>query len=544
MTESELKEALKKYQEAKLKEIDEMVDQMEEHEFSPRFQRRIKKLFWSERYFGSRITLGLVMRKVAMIAIILTSLVVAGQVSARVFHFHPWESFSFFGKQEESGENKTGEGDTSHIVSVEDDDFVPKAKKEKKKKKKEEKLKNQLDRKTDKAEQIISNGATSDADKPVEKVKWEKMESDVKKGDLTYTIRMSQDTNKVWITKITFSGDSVEKLQIPEEFDDAPVVRIGKPGKGNEYYTVVGTTVCPDNNKDGEYSDLDGEDLKSASKMKNVKEIVLPDTVERLEEGSFSGFKNLEKINLPDGIKSLTPYLFYGCYHICEFGLEGINSHYKNENDFIIKKSTGDILYAPLGLSNMKVPEGVRTLPKYFLRYSSVKKISLPKSLASIGNYALDGPELESISLDEGNKKYKERMGCIVTSNEKRLVAVASETGIISIPEKVTSLGAGISMGKRGSLKRILIPKSVKKLKKGWQSLYLCSHSEDVELRFLAEEPPTVELYEEFSEEDETGEQQTFSGEDMVLDNPVTVPKEAEDAYSTWDYELPNLTSR
>lgn len=544
MTESELKEALKKYQEAKLKEIDEMVDQMEEHEFSPRFQRRIKKLFWSERYFGSRITLGLVMRKVAMIAIILTSLVVAGQVSARVFHFHPWESFSFFGKQEESGENKTGEGDTPRIVSVEDDDFVPEAKKEKKKKKKEEKLKNQLDQKTDKAEQIISNGATSDADKPVEKVKWEKMESDVKKGDLTYTIRMSQDTNKVWITKITFSGDSVEKLQIPEEFDDAPVVRIGKPGKGNEYYTVVGTTVCPDNNKDGEYSDLDGEDLKSASKMKNVKEIVLPDTVERLEEGSFSGFKNLEKINLPDGIKSLTPYLFYGCYHICEFGLEGINSHYKNENDFIIKKSTGDILYAPLGLSNMKVPEGVRTLPKYFLRYSSVKKISLPKSLASIGNYALDGPELESISLDEGNKKYKERIGCIVTSNEKRLVAVASETGIISIPEKVTSLGAGISMGKRGSLKRILIPKSVKKLKKGWQSLYLCSHSEDVELRFLSEEPPTVELYEEFSEEDETGEQQTFSGEDMVLDNPVTVPKEAEDAYSTWDYELPDLTSR
>lgn len=544
MTESELKEALKKYQEAKLKEIDEMVDQMEEHEFSPRFQRRIKKLFWSERYFGSRITLGLVMRKVAMIAIILTSLVVAGQVSARVFHFHPWESFSFFGKQEESGESKTGQEDTSRIVSVEDDDFVPKAKKEKKKKKKEEKLKNQLDRKTDKVEQIISNGATSDADKPVEKVKWEKMESDVKKGDLTYTIRMSQDANKVWITKITFSGDSVEKIQIPEEFDDAPVVRIGKPGKGNEYYTVVGTTVCPDNNKDGEYSDLDGEDLKSASKMKNVKEIVLPDTVERLEEGSFSGFKNLEKINLPDGIKSLTPYLFYGCYHICEFGQGGINSHYKNENDFIIKKSTGDILYAPLGLSNMKVPEGVRTLPKYFLRYSSVKKISLPKSLASIGNYALDGPELESISLDEGNKKYKERIGCIVTSNEKRLVAVASETGIISIPEKVTSLEAGISMGRRGSLKRILIPKSVKKLKKGWQSLYLCSHSEDVELRFLSEEPPTVELYEEFSEEDETGEQQTFSGEDMVLDNPVTVPKEAEDAYSTWDYELPDLTSK
>ena len=131
-------------------------------------------------------------------------------------------------------------------------------------------------------------------------------------------------------------------------------------------------------------------------------------------------------------------------------------------------------------------------------------------------------------------------MGCIVTSNEKRLVAVASETGIISIPEKVTSLEAGISMGRRGSLKRILIPKSVKKLKKGWQSLYLCSHSEDVELRFLSEEPPTVELYEEFSEEDETGEQQTAEQTTSTEGNMVSA--DCKGSVLTWNLGVDSQT--
>ena len=91
--------------------------------------------------------------------------------------------FFLFWKAGRVRENKTGQdGHIPHRFGGRDDDFVPKAKKEKKKKKKEEKLKNQLDRKTDKAEQIISNGATSDADKPVEKVKWEKMESEDEKG--------------------------------------------------------------------------------------------------------------------------------------------------------------------------------------------------------------------------------------------------------------------------------------------------------------------------------------------------------------------------
>ena len=54
MTESELKEALKKYQEAKLKEIDEMVDQMEERGYVGPFegskprQLLIDKAKWQE----------------------------------------------------------------------------------------------------------------------------------------------------------------------------------------------------------------------------------------------------------------------------------------------------------------------------------------------------------------------------------------------------------------------------------------------------------------------------------------------------------------
>lgn len=68
-------------------------DQMEgyDHEFSTKYKRRIKKLFWSEKYFGCRIGLGYAVRRVAIVAIVALSLVTAGEVSARVFGFRPWE---------------------------------------------------------------------------------------------------------------------------------------------------------------------------------------------------------------------------------------------------------------------------------------------------------------------------------------------------------------------------------------------------------------------------------------------------------------------
>ena len=74
------------------------------HTFSRKYQKRMKRLMWSEKYFGRRIHIGYALRYVAVLAIVFLGLLVFTEVSARVLGFHPWEyvkSFISQGKMEE-----------------------------------------------------------------------------------------------------------------------------------------------------------------------------------------------------------------------------------------------------------------------------------------------------------------------------------------------------------------------------------------------------------------------------------------------------------
>ena len=75
-----------------------------EHEFSKSFSKKMKRMFWSEKYFGSKLRLGYVVRRVAVVIIVVASLFSANQVSAKVFGFDVWKhvvSFLTENKMEE-----------------------------------------------------------------------------------------------------------------------------------------------------------------------------------------------------------------------------------------------------------------------------------------------------------------------------------------------------------------------------------------------------------------------------------------------------------
>lgn len=58
---------------------------------SKRHQRRMKKIIWCERYFGTHIKLGYTVRRVAVAGAVVLSLAAANHVSAKVFGVNPWE---------------------------------------------------------------------------------------------------------------------------------------------------------------------------------------------------------------------------------------------------------------------------------------------------------------------------------------------------------------------------------------------------------------------------------------------------------------------
>lgn len=104
MTEKQMVEYLHRYitDEMNLLEESKMSDY--DHEFSKAFCKRMKRMFWSEKYFGSNLHLGYAVRRIAIVVIIVASLFSANQVSAKVFGFDIWKyvvSFLSENKMEE-----------------------------------------------------------------------------------------------------------------------------------------------------------------------------------------------------------------------------------------------------------------------------------------------------------------------------------------------------------------------------------------------------------------------------------------------------------
>lgn len=82
------------------------------HVYSRRYQKKIKKLLWAEKYFGKYIYLGYAIRYVAMIAFVLLSCFTAVKVSAELFGWEPWEyiqSFLFESRMDEKAYMKPKE---------------------------------------------------------------------------------------------------------------------------------------------------------------------------------------------------------------------------------------------------------------------------------------------------------------------------------------------------------------------------------------------------------------------------------------------------
>ena len=91
MNDLEIKEYLMGYISEEMELLQEKDMQGYEHEFSKKFDKRIKKMLWSEKYFRRNLKVGYFVRKVAIIFIVIASLFAVGEVSAKVFGFNPWK---------------------------------------------------------------------------------------------------------------------------------------------------------------------------------------------------------------------------------------------------------------------------------------------------------------------------------------------------------------------------------------------------------------------------------------------------------------------
>ena len=134
MNDQEIKKLLTSYVREEMALIQEKELPGYDHDYSKSYVKRIRRMFWSEKYFGSKLYFGYAVRNIAIVAIIIISLFVANEVSAQILGFNPWKTITTFLSaskmeittyQESVGQSEDANGDSISVIQKDIPTRVP-----------------------------------------------------------------------------------------------------------------------------------------------------------------------------------------------------------------------------------------------------------------------------------------------------------------------------------------------------------------------------------------------------------------------------------
>lgn len=148
------------------------------------------------------------------------------------------------------------------------------------------------------------------------------------------------------------------------------------------------------------------------SNNETMRELTLSEGIQLLPAGNpaIVACSALETLRLPASISigggfAGADYFIDACYAMKEVLVAEENSYYKTDNGVLMSKDGTILIYCPpkLDMTDYVIPEGVTTIQSDAFEYNlTIKKVTLPSTLLSIGYWAFNNSNLEEIELNEG----------------------------------------------------------------------------------------------------------------------------------------------
>lgn len=115
--------------------------------------------------------------------------------------------------------------------------------------------------------------------------------------------------------------------------------------------------------------------------------IVIPSSVDSIADGAFAECGNLTTVLIGKGTRKIVNNPFYGCRKLRSISVATNNPYFDSRDDCnaIIEKSTGKLL---VGCAATKIPASTKAIGFYAFYNLTIKSISIPDQVESIGNYA------------------------------------------------------------------------------------------------------------------------------------------------------------
>ena len=113
--------------------------------------------------------------------------------------------------------------------------------------------------------------------------------------------------------------------------------------------------------------------------------ITIPNSVTTIGPNVFYNCSSLTSVTISDNIESIDNSLFYMCKKLAE-----INGALASSDKRCLVYKGKIIAFAPAGLTEYTIPEGITAIDVQAFAWSSLRKVTISKSVTSIGNSAFD----------------------------------------------------------------------------------------------------------------------------------------------------------
>ena len=212
------------------------------------------------------------------------------------------------------------------------------------------------------------------------------------------------------------------------------------------------------------------------SGVKDLKKIIIPGTVEEIGKNAFSGNQTLEEVIIEDGVKNVREYAFSKCTNLksisfpdsvtnigksCMWGCSNLISVRLSNGINIIK---GNLFNACINLKEVKIPENVTEIEGYsFGGCKALESIEIPANVKTIGSGAFGSTtNLKNINIDTNNEYLKFDNGLLMSKDGKNVYfGLISLTSIV-VPEGTEKIYADAFNSSKANT--ISIPNSVESL--------------------------------------------------------------------------------
>ena len=148
-------------------------------------------------------------------------------------------------------------------------------------------------------------------------------------------------------------------------------------------------------------------------KDENIEKLVIPETYEgknvvKVYDKAFLNYRKLKSAVIPSTVKNIGKQAFEGCTALTKDELPDSMTVIDNKAFYRCEK-----------LVDVKIPSSLTTLGEYSFAYSSIKNAVVPKNVINVEKVFASCGALESISVAEGNTKYKAVDGNLYSKDGK-----------------------------------------------------------------------------------------------------------------------------